>query len=143
MRWAAINAYGAVLARKRFGGEFSALLRWLSESETWEPEAMRRYQNERLRRVIREATAHVPYYREVFRQRRLTADDIQSAEDLAKLPELTKEDIHRDPGAMLHEHLARRQVVWQTSRGTTGQKLTVALPRRLAHALNAAVLWRH
>lgn len=142
LRWTAVNLYGFFLARERFGGDFPELSRRVLESQQWEPEVMQRYQMEQLRRVLGEAAAHVPYYRDIFRERRLAPDDFQQPEDLAKLPELTKDDIRRAAKAMLHERLPRGKSVWQASSGTTGQKLNYLLPRQLAYRLNAALMWR-
>lgn len=138
----AVNGYGWMLARRRFGGQFANILQWMQESQYWAPEVMRAYQMERLRALLTEAAAHVPYYRNIFRERGLTPDDFQCPEDLVKLPELSKDDIRRDPTALLNE---RRQVgglVRQHSSGTTGQKLSYVLPKRLAFTVGAALIWR-
>ena len=54
-------------------------------------------QNQQLRMMIRYATTYVPYYKDLFTELKLQADDIQKQEDLRKLPLLTKEIIKRDP----------------------------------------------
>lgn len=142
LRWLTVNAFGWMLARQRFGGQFTKTLQWMQESQYWTPEVMRAYQMERLRSVLTEAAAHVPYYRNIFRERGLTPDDFQCPEDLFKLPELSKDDIRRDPAALLNERRHAGTYVRQHSSGTTGQKLSYLLPKHLAFAIGAAVVWR-
>lgn len=63
---------------------------WLSSDEILQIQA------ERLQSFIRSIVQHVPYYRDLFTQLKLTPDDIQTAGDLAKLPFLTKEVIRNN-----------------------------------------------
>src|SRR5690606_33481963 len=60
----------------------------------WRPyEELKREQEGRLRQMIRFAHENVPYYHTLFRNLNLRPDDIQTIEDLGKLPILTKEEI--------------------------------------------------
>ena len=51
---------------------------------------MLRIQNRRVKKLVRTAY-EIPFYRERFDRAGVTPDDINTAEDLAKLPLLTKE----------------------------------------------------
>jgi len=142
VRSAAVNLYGWRLARRRFGGDFQKVYAQLMESQHWPPERMREWQMERLRSILAEAAAHVPYYRSLFRERALHAEDFQQPEDLQKLPELTKDDIRRDPQALLHERRAARGAARAATSGTTGSRLVFFLPWWLKYRFNAATMWR-
>ena len=72
------------------GTHTMSCLRELEESQWWPVERIEELQSERLRRLITHAYEHVPYYRRVMDERRLTPSDIRSAADLTKLPVLTK-----------------------------------------------------
>ena len=63
------------------------------EIETASYEQIRAWQNERLVKQVRHVWDNVPYYREKMEEKGLTPDDIQSVEDLHKLPFLTKDDL--------------------------------------------------
>ena len=65
---------------------------WMSQAQ------LRAYQDERLRRTVRHAARHVPYYRRLFVERGLRVEDINSVDDLYHLPRLSRESI-REGGA--------------------------------------------
>ena len=54
-----------------------------------------RYQNQKLKELVEHAYTNVPYYNQIFNKRGLRPKDIQSIEDLNKLPVLTKEDVRK------------------------------------------------
>jgi phenylacetate-CoA ligase len=66
-----------------------ALLRtqWMAVAE------VRRLQELRLGRIIRHAYHHVPYYREVFDRLKVRPEEIQTQEDLGRLPLLSRRDV--------------------------------------------------
>jgi len=118
-------------------------LRRLLEKAQWlPPDELRALQDELLARTIREAYAHVPYYRRLFDGLGLGPDDIQTAKDLKALPLMTKDDV-RAAGADLVSRRARRQrpVRYVTS-GTTGAPLEI-YHGRSSNALEFAFYWRH
>ena len=51
------------------------------------------WQNERLVKTVRHVYQNVPYYRNLMEKKGVTPDDIQSVDDLHKLPFLTKDDL--------------------------------------------------
>lgn len=109
---------------------------WFSRSELEE------FQNRRLNEIISFAHEHIPYYRRVFDERGLRPSDISCANDLQKLPYLTK-DLIRDNFKDLHLPHMRpyKPKLIQTS-GTSGT------PVRFYHDKSANVLefcyyWRY
>ena len=70
-----------------------AIVKELEKSQWNSTEQILAEQAERLKRFIDKAYEHVPYYRKVMDDRGLTPKDIQSVEDLSKLPFLTKAEI--------------------------------------------------
>jgi phenylacetate-coenzyme A ligase PaaK-like adenylate-forming protein len=57
---------------------------------------LRERQNTQLRLLVRHAVENVPYYGRLFKERGLRAADIQTTEDLQKLPVLTKDIIRKN-----------------------------------------------
>jgi phenylacetate-CoA ligase len=81
-------------------------------------------QLKRLKNVITRVKAEVPFYRELYTKMELSADDIQSLDDITRLPFTTKQDL-RDhyPFGMFAVPVGELRQVHATS-GTTG-KMTV------------------
>src|SRR6185503_15903710 len=67
----------------------------LRESQWLSPEKMRELQEHKLRRLVRHAYQHVPFYRDRMRAMGLTPDAIETLDDLSKLPFLTKDDVRK------------------------------------------------
>ena len=80
-------------------------------------------QNERLKKQVRHVWDQVPYYRKKMEKAGVTPDDIQSIDDLKKLPFLTKADL-RDayPYGLVGAPL-KDCVRIQTTSGTTGKRV--------------------
>ncbi|MBQ4132644.1 MAG: phenylacetate--CoA ligase [Desulfovibrionaceae bacterium] len=93
------------------------------EIECASREQIREWQNERLRKAVRHAYENVAYYREKMQAKGVTPDDIQSIDDLHKLPFLTKSDL-RDayPYGLMGMPLSDCVRIQSTS-GTTGRRV--------------------
>ncbi|MDR3089931.1 MAG: phenylacetate--CoA ligase [Desulfobulbaceae bacterium] len=93
------------------------------EMECASREAMRALQSERLRGIVRHAYDNVPFYRESMGKKGLTPDDIQTIDDLPKLPFLVKDDLREAyPYGLLA--VPRADVVRiQSTSGTTGKRV--------------------
>jgi phenylacetate-CoA ligase len=101
-------------------------LRRLRSQQWLAPGDLAEIQGQKLRRLVRQAYDHVPYYRSVLDEHGVRPNDIQTADDLRRLPILTKE-IVRHRGADLR---ARAGVTWPQlvranhTGGSTGAPLT-------------------
>ena len=93
------------------------------EIETMPYEQLRELQNERLLKQVRHVWDNVPYYRQKMEEKGVTPDDIQSIDDLHKLPFLTKADL-RDayPYGLMGKPLSECVRIQSTS-GTTGRRV--------------------
>lgn len=80
----------------RNGTLFSKLLNELEETEKYSSEEIKEYQNEKLRKTITLAYNNIPFYHNVFKERGLTPRDIQTTEDLQKLPIIDKQIVQKD-----------------------------------------------
>ena len=108
------------------------------------PDALRRIQNKKLRALIQHSYAHVPYYHNLFRKVGLRPDDIQTIDDLYKIPITRKTDLRDLPveGILASDYTSDQCQVSRTS-GTTGIPLTVYWDRK-AKLVNELTLarWR-
>ena len=93
------------------------------EIETMPYEELRQLQNEKLVKQVRHVWDNVPYYRAKMEAKGVTPEDIQSIDDLHKLPFLSKADL-RDayPYGLLAKPLGDCVRIQSTS-GTTGKRV--------------------
>lgn len=89
------------------------------------PEIIARDQARRVRRIVHYAWRYVPYYRETMLKLGLTPDDFRSADDLAKLPVLRREQVQRDPEFFNSEVGDRDSWLLLQSGGTSGRPIIV------------------
>lgn len=96
-----------------------------SQIETLEREEIRKLQLSGLQKTVARVSESVPHYQKVFREAGITAGDIQSLEDLEKLPFTVKADF-RDNYPFGLFAVPRREVVrYHASSGTTGKPTVV------------------
>ncbi|MBE6921579.1 MAG: phenylacetate--CoA ligase [Ruminococcaceae bacterium] len=93
------------------------------EIETMPYDQLRQLQNEKLLKQVRHVWDNVPYYRQKMEEKGVTPEDIQSVDDLYKLPFLSKADL-RDayPYGLLGKPLSECVRIQSTS-GTTGKRV--------------------
>ena len=91
--------------------------------ETMSREEMKKLQSEKLVKQVKHVYDNVPYYRDLMDKKGVSPDDIQSIDDLHKLPFLTKADL-RDayPYGLLAKPLDECVRIHSTS-GTTGRRV--------------------
>jgi phenylacetate-CoA ligase len=93
------------------------------EIETMPYEQIRQLQNERLRKQVQHVWDNVSYYRKKMEEKGVTPEDIQSIDDLYKLPFLKKDDL-RDayPFGLMGKPMSECVRIQSTS-GTTGKRV--------------------
>jgi phenylacetate-CoA ligase len=116
-------AYGLLPARIRFGKVFWETYNFLQESQWWSREKLEKYQLEQLEKLLNHAYKNVPYYRRVFDERGLKPGDIQSLNDLRKLPTLTKDEFRVNYKDLIAENLKSDNLFLLHTSGTTGKPL--------------------
>ncbi len=93
------------------------------EIETAPREEILKIQNEKIRKQVKHVYENVPYYRNLMEEKGLTPDDIQSVDDIKKLPFLSKADLRDSyPYGMLGVDLKDCVRIHSTS-GTTGKRV--------------------
>lgn len=96
---------------------------WQADIETMSPEDMRKLQNERLVKQVKHVYENVPYYRDLMDKKGVKPEDIQSVDDLQKLPFLSKADLREAyPFGLLAKPLSDCVRIHSTS-GTTGKRV--------------------
>jgi phenylacetate-CoA ligase len=94
----------------------------LERSQWLPPEAVRELQEHKLRRLVRHAYQHVPYYRDRMRMLGISPEDIRTLDDLSRLPLVTKDDIRRHIYFdILSDNHDRAEILRVTTSGSTGE----------------------
>ena len=94
-----------------------------SEIETMPYDQLRQLQTERLLKQVKHVWDNVPYYRKKMEEKGVAPEDIQSIDDLHKLPFLTKDDLREAyPYGLLGMPLSDCVRIQSTS-GTTGKRV--------------------
>lgn len=115
------------------------LLRRMERSQWWTPQQLERWRLARLRRLLRHAGAHVPYYGALFQRIGFDPREVHSLADLARLPLLRKADISAAREAFKSDRAAGLRPF--STGGSSGEPLLFFLGRRrISHDI--AAKWR-
>lgn len=107
-----------------FGQRMMQRLAFLRNAQWWTPEQLIAYQHQELQRLIQTIYDEVPYTRSLMDERGLRPQDIQTREDLQKLPVMTKDMIRAQVGDQLVRPTG--QATYDAcSSGSTGSPLCV------------------
>ena len=136
----ALNAYAARLHFRREGKEFRRLREEWSDSEWWEPDRLREWQDRRLRSIVQFAYENVPYYRERWDEANIQPRSIRGVDDLPRLPILEKEEVRR-AGKRLTPTDTDLDLVHGHTSGTTGSPLSLWYDSRMS-VVNHVADWR-
>lgn len=117
------QSYSLLPQRLRLGRKFFREADFLEKTQWWSPKELKDYQNKQLQSLIQHAITNVPYYRNLFSQLSLTADDIKTVADLEKLPILTKDIIRDNYQQLRAQNFPDSKVINCSTSGTTGKPL--------------------
>jgi len=141
-RSVASTLYGVLKHWRESGPVFQKFLAELEESQWWSRERLAELQADRLRALVRHAAETVPYYGRVFAAHGIVASQIQTPDDLSRLPVLGKETVRREGRNLISRRVAMRDLQGESTSGTTGKPLTLWLDRQAYLAARAAQ-WLH
>jgi phenylacetate-coenzyme A ligase PaaK-like adenylate-forming protein len=100
----------------------SAVAAALARTETASADELRRYQERRLRLLVRWAATRAPRYRRILAEAGVDPQEVRGLEDLGRLPLLERRHLLEEAEGFL---AVPRRAAWNvTSSGTTGQPVT-------------------
>ena len=108
---------------------------WNKEMECADRETMRALQLKKLKATVKYEYDNVPYYREKMDKAGVKPEDIQTLEDIRKLPFITKEDIAANYPTGLFAKPMEEIVRIHASSGTTGK------PKIAGYTRNDLEMW--
>lgn len=111
--------------------------KFLQKSQWWTETELKEYQNKKLKALINHAYENVPYYTELFKKLKLTPSDIKTADDLVKLPILTKDVVRKNVknGKLIAKNIPKNKTIIKGSSGSTGEPLQFPITKE-AYSFN-------
>lgn len=103
---------------------------WNQTKECMDREQMRLLQGARLKKLVHRVYHHTPFYRDKMQQMGLTPDDIDTIDDIVKLPFTTKQDLRDNYPYGLFAAPQSEIVRLHASSGTTGKPTVVGYTHR-------------
>jgi phenylacetate-CoA ligase len=103
---------------------------WNKTKECMSSEDKRCLQSERLRKLVQRVYHSTPFYRQKMQEMDITPDDIQSIDDIVKLPFTTKQDLRDNYPYGLFAVPMSEIIRLHASSGTTGLPTVVGYTRR-------------
>lgn len=101
----------------------------IPEIEQAAPEIIKAFQEDKLKELIGYLSEQSPYYRRVFKNYKINSSDINTLEDLAKLPVTTKEDLQHYNDEFFC--VPKSEIIdFVTTSGTLGEPITVGLTNK-------------
>jgi phenylacetate-CoA ligase len=92
----------------------------------WDKKRLKRYQEKRLRRVVRYAYDFVPFYHKRFREAGVDPNQIRTVEDLSKLPIVKKDEFKKqNPQQIVSKEFELNKLKKVTTSGSTGTPFVI------------------
>jgi phenylacetate-coenzyme A ligase PaaK-like adenylate-forming protein len=125
-----------------YGSRFRRVRATLAATERRPAQDLRAWQDARVAELVSLAYERVPHYRIAMQARGLRPEHVKGVAELPLLPLLTKDDVRRDPDALLARGvpLARRERV--STGGTSGDPLTLWIDRGRSSTEWAFMTWQ-
>ena len=123
LQTALLNLKACELYLERYGKKFWRLYDEFTKNEQTTAPELEAYQNGKLKILIEYAFNNIPYYRDLMKSLRLGPQDIQTRDDLQKLPVLKKDDIRRNHARMVSTKYPKYLLRHGHTSGTTGSPL--------------------
>ncbi len=124
LRSFAASMYGYRLLRERYGKDSQRLMEEVIERDHWSAQQWQQWREQRLAEVLHRAATKVPYYRDLWTERRRRGDK-SSWEVLENWPLLDKEPIRKNPKAFLADDCDTRSMIAASTSGTTFKPLSL------------------
>jgi len=106
------------------GSRSLAMLREMRSTPFKSRAELQEDQFRRLSGLLAHAEAHVPYYREMFRNLGIRSQDIRSLRDFSVLPVLTKDIVRERINDLIADNVSREKLIKGHTGGSTGMPLS-------------------
>ncbi|MDD5596030.1 MAG: hypothetical protein PHY94_07315 [Candidatus Omnitrophica bacterium] len=115
---------------------------FLEKSQWFSPQQLEAYQLGKLRALVTHAYEEVPYYKDLFQRHGLRPENINTLEDLKKLPLLTKDILSACFSQLSARNLRKYKPVLYRTSGISGEPAKFYLDKSL-RVFEFNYYWRH
>jgi len=125
---------------------FLKTYKFLQKSQWWSKQKIEKYQLNEFKKLIKHSYENVPYYNKLFREIGLKPENIQSIQDLQKIPFLTKDIVNKNIHKLKATNYKESKFEHTYTGGSTGKPLNfytekgVWLSKLMAYA-NIQMKW--
>jgi len=119
------SLYGYYMLRKRYNGLQQKYCDILRENEMLSQEEHETRKLRSLKAILKHCERNVPYYRELFEKLGFKPENIQSFEDLLRLPLLEKRDVLKNTEKFVAKNFNRYNMITEETSGTSGTPLKI------------------
>jgi phenylacetate-CoA ligase len=106
-----------------------SIYQFLKKSQYWDEKELLDYQLKLLSNLLAHSYNNVPYYRKIFDFNKIKPQDINSIEDLQKIPFLTREIIIKNKENLKAKNYPKNKFVLKKTGGTTGEPLSIYIEK--------------
>lgn len=97
----------------------------------WNVKKLRRFQDKRLRQVVKYAYDSVPFYHQYFKEAGMDPNDVKGVEDLSKLPIVNKDFFRRQvPQKIVSKEFNRNKLKKVRTSGSSGKPFEIFITER-------------
>ena len=118
-----VGLWGKRIQQTRYNRRFWEILSELENRLSWSENEIEEFQNERLREMIKHCYESVPFYQEQFKALKLKPQDINTKDDLLKLPIINRKILNQNKMKFLSTAIPKKNWRHLRSGGTTGFSL--------------------
>ena len=115
-----IAVEGWRLKRRRYNSDYHRVYQEVCKRERLSEEELRKYQENRLRKVLKAAQEGSSYYKHLFERYQFNVESPCLIEQMKELPILTKEEVKNHAEEILSRNIPRKQLIPRHTSGTTG-----------------------
>jgi phenylacetate-CoA ligase len=99
----------------------------IKKMQTWSKDDISNWQNRKLKKLIKYAYCNTYYYNKVFDENRINVSDIETIEDLKKIPTLTKQDVINNYDKLISKNISQIHYKKSSTGGSTGDPMNFLL----------------
>ena len=133
---------GAQIQRVRYGGNFAEMLRTAEDRMGWDLGRLSEWRDKRLSSFVAHAARYTTYYRNLFDEYGIDVDSIHGADELQRLPILTKSEVVDHATEFVAQDVDRSQLIHTHTSGTTGAGLVFSTTAEATRE-QWAIWWRY
>jgi phenylacetate-CoA ligase len=131
---------GIALTTLFYNTTYKKTYQFAQDVETWSSKRIQTYQLDQLKALLQHAYNHVPYYKNLFKTRKMTPGDIKTFQDFQQIPFLGKETVQEHTSELKAVNYPASAFEQTNTGGSTGFSLQFFVEKGVWFAKHLAYL---